>query len=216
MVIVSPSILSADFARLGEEIKAVEDAGADWIHIDVMDGHFVPNITIGPVVVSKIRGLTNLLFDVHLMINKPECFIDAFADAGADLLTIHVEASDDPLNIIKMIKSRSCKAGVSVKPDTPIEVLNNFMDHVDLILIMSVNPGFSGQRFVPSSLERIKKTRTLINESSNKNIHLQVDGGVTDENAKSIIKNGADVLVAGNYIFKSKDYKQAIRKLKGY
>ncbi|MEM0493523.1 MAG: ribulose-phosphate 3-epimerase [Candidatus Thermoplasmatota archaeon] len=214
MVIVSPSILSADFARLGEEIKAVEDAGADWIHIDVMDGHFVPNITIGPVVVSKIRGLTDLLFDVHLMIEKPDRFIDAFIDAGADLLTIHSETCEDILKVIEGIKSRSCKAGVSINPDTPVESIRDVIDHVDLILVMSVHPGFSGQRFIPSSIDKIKKTRGLIDESSNKDVYLQVDGGVTDENAKSIVENGANVLVAGNYIFKSKDYKKAIRNLK--
>ena len=213
MVIISPSILSADFSKLGEEIKAIEHAGADWLHIDVMDGHFVPNITIGPVLVKSIRKITNLFFDCHLMIEKPEDYVEQFAKAGADLITIHVESSLDVKPTIKKIKDVGCKVGISINPETSIDVIKDIVGEVDLVLVMSVHPGFSGQSFIKEVIPKIKKAKELINKTKRK-IYLQVDGGINKENAGIIKENGADVLVAASFIFKSDNYKDAIKQLK--
>jgi ribulose-phosphate 3-epimerase len=213
MILIAPSILSADFSKLGEEIKAVEDAGADWIHVDVMDGHFVPNITIGPAVVSKIRKISNIFFDVHLMIEAPDEYVEQFAKAGANLITVHAEACNNLTTIIEKIKKLGCKAGISINPDTPVDAIKGILKDVDLVLIMSVHPGFGGQGFIEDVLPKIKKTRNLI-DKLDKKILLEVDGGINNKNAKIVKENGADVLVAGNFIFTSGDYKKAIQSLK--
>ena len=210
---IAPSILSADFSKLGEEIKAVEQAGADWIHIDVMDGRFVPNITIGPVVVKSIRKTTNLPFDVHLMIVEPEKYIDSFIDAGADIITLHFEACTHIHRAVEYIKSKGKCAGVSINPATPVSMLTEILPYVDLVLIMSVNPGFGGQRYIPTSTEKIKQLKNIINNMELPPL-IEVDGGVTVENAKEIKDAGVDVLVAGSTIFKSENYKETISKLK--
>ena len=213
MVLVAPSILSADFSKLGEEIKAVEHAGADWIHIDVMDGNFVPNITIGPVVVSNIRKISDIFFDVHLMIEHPHKYVEQFAKAGANLITFHAEACDNISSIINKIKELGCKVGISINPETSLGAIKEIIQNVDLVLIMSVHPGFSGQSFIETVLPKIEKTRDLINKMD-KEIYLEVDGGINDKTAKTAIEHGADVLVAGNFVFKSEKYKDAIQSLK--
>jgi len=213
MVLVAPSILSADFSKLGEEIKAVENAGADWIHIDVMDGHFVPNITIGPVVVSKIRKISDIFFDVHLMIEHPGKYVEQFTKAGANLITIHAEACDNILSTINKVKDLGCKAGVSINPETSSDVIKEFIKNVDLVLIMSVHPGFGGQSFIEDVLPKIKKTRDMISKMD-KEIYLEVDGGINDKTAKTAVEFGANVLVAGNFVFRNTNYKDVIQSLK--
>lgn len=197
---IAPSILSADFARLGEEIRAVDEAGADYIHIDVMDGHFVPNITIGPLVVKALRGFSEKPFDTHLMISPVDPYIKNFADAGADIISIHPEAGPDFIGSLKTIKDLGKKAGIVINPGTPVTVLDEVMDIVDLILVMTVNPGFGGQSFIESQLEKITAARALI-DASGHDIDLEVDGGITPETAKLAIAAGADVLVAGTATF---------------
>jgi len=199
--IISPSILSADFARLGEEVRSVDAAGADWIHIDVMDGHFVPNLTIGPDVVKALRPHSNKPFDVHLMIAPVDPYLQTFADAGADIITVHPEAGPHVHRTLQAIRSLGKKAGVVLNPGTPVEALDNLMDLVDLILVMSVNPGFGGQSFIPSQLKKIAAIRAMI-EREDREIHLEVDGGVNAQTAKMCVAAGADVLVAGSATFK--------------
>ena len=213
MVLVAPSILSADFSKLGEEIKAVERAGADWIHIDVMDGHFVPNITIGPVVVSNIRKISDIFFDVHLMIENPGKYVEQFANAGADLITIHAEACDDILSTINEVKDLGCKVGVSINPETSLNIIAGIIQEIDLVLIMSVHPGFGGQSFIEDVLSKIRETKKII-DKIDKKIHLEVDGGINGKTAKAAIEHGADVLVAGNFVFTSASYKDVIQSLK--
>ncbi|MRX73357.1 ribulose-phosphate 3-epimerase [Bacillus lacus] len=214
MVKIAPSILAANFARLEEEIQSVEAGGADYIHIDVMDGHFVPNITIGPLVVDAVRPITKLPLDVHLMIEKPEAYIDAFVEAGADIISVHVEASPHLHRTIEQIKQKGIKAGVVLNPHTPVETIEGILEEVDLILIMSVNPGFGGQTFIQSSL---KKMRTLSQWKKERNLsyEIEVDGGVNEETAKLCKEAGADVLVAGSAIYQQNDRAAAIRAIRG-
>jgi ribulose-phosphate 3-epimerase len=210
---IAPSILSADFSKLGEEILAVEAAGADLIHIDVMDGHFVPNITIGPGPIQSLRKITRLPFDVHLMIENPERYIDAFADAGSDVITVHVEAARHLHRIIAHIRERGIKAGVSLNPATPLVQVEPILNDVDVLLIMTVNPGFGGQKFISSALPKIRKAREMVNSTA-PNVAIEVDGGVTLHNIKSIAEAGADIIVAGASVFGSGNYKQTIGSMK--
>ncbi|RLF31650.1 MAG: ribulose-phosphate 3-epimerase [Thermoplasmata archaeon] len=211
-MIVAPSVLSADFSKLGEEIENVERAGADWIHIDVMDGSFVPNITIGPCVIRHMKKASNLPFDVHLMIEHPERHFMEFVDAGADYLTVHVEATRSLYRLIKEIQ-KHCRAGVSLNPATPLCAVEQIIHEVDLLLIMSVEPGFGGQRFIPESVEKVRRAREMLDERNSDAI-LSVDGGVNEENVALLKDAGADAVVAGSYIFTSGDYREAIQKLK--
>ncbi len=211
---VAPSILSADFSRLGDEIRAVEAAGADWIHVDVMDGHFVPNITIGPLVVEACRRVTKLPLDVHLMIENPERYIADFAKAGSDWITVHVEAATHLHRLVQQIKELKVKAGVSLNPATPLETLDFILGDLDMVLIMSVNPGFGGQSFIPSALDKIRRLRRTIDERK-LNTVINVDGGVKPSNAAEVAAAGADILVAGSAVFGAKDYAEAIRGIKG-
>ena len=213
MVKIAPSILSADFSRLGDEIKAVEDAGADWIHVDVMDGHFVPNITIGPPVIESIRKVTKLPLDVHLMIEHADCYVKSFAEAGADLLTVHVEACPHLNRTLQAIRELDVRAGVVLNPATPLSSLEEVLHEIDMVLLMSVNPGFSGQSFIPSMLDKISNLRDIMSHYEDE-IEMQVDGGVRVDNAGKIKEAGASVLVAGSAIFNSKDYKKIIQQLR--
>jgi ribulose-phosphate 3-epimerase len=212
-VLISPSILSADFARLGDEVKTVAQAGADWIHVDVMDGVFVPNITIGMGVVAALRKVTDKFLDVHLMVDRPERYVPAFANAGADLITLHVEACTHIHGVLQEIRSLGKRAGVSLNPSTPEDAIRYLLGQVDLILVMSVNPGFGAQKFIPAVLPKISAIRRMI-DASGLSIDLEVDGGVNPDNARQIVEAGANVLVAGNAVFKAKSYGQAIEALK--
>jgi len=212
MIQISPSLLASDFSRLGEEVKAVSQAGAHMIHLDVMDGHFVPNLTIGPGVVKSLRPHTNLPFDVHLMISPVDEFIAPFAQAGANILTVHPEATSHIHRTLQLIKDQGCQAGIALNPGTPVEVLAPLMDLVDLVLVMTVNPGFGGQAFLQDQLPKIRTVSQMIKESG-RQIFLEVDGGITPQTAPLVIAAGANVLVAGSSIFKTSDYKGNITAL---
>ncbi len=213
MKLIAPSILSADFARLGEEIKAVEAAGADWIHVDVMDGHFVPNITIGPLVVKAARRSTPLPLDVHLMIENPDRYIPDFIKAGADLLAVHVEACPHLHRTIQMIREGGIRPGVVLNPATPLSAIEWILEDVDVVMIMSVNPGFGGQKFIPSSLEKIRQLRTIIDDRGLSTL-IEVDGGVNTSTIGDVAKAGADVFVAGSAIYGSEDYLATIGRFR--
>ena len=209
MKIIAPSILSADFSRLGEEIKAVESAGADWIHADIMDGHFVPNITFGPMIVESVRRVTSLPIDVHLMIENPNDYIPAFAEAGASLISVQAEASIHLNRSIQLIRECGARPGVVLNPSTPVQTLEWIIDHVDYVLIMSVNPGFGGQAFIKNSLEKVRALRQLIQQKNLKTL-IEIDGGVNEETITDIAAAGVDVFVAGSAIFGSRDYQTTI------
>ena len=214
MVKIAPSILSANFAKLGEEILDVERGGADYIHVDVMDGHFVPNITIGPLIVEAIRPITKLPLDVHLMIENPDTYIEAFAKAGADYITVHVEACPHLHRTIQLIKSFGVKAGVVLNPATPVVHIQHIIQDVDMVLLMTVNPGFGGQKFISSVLPKIAEVKRLADEL-NPHLEIEIDGGVNEETAKLCIEQGANVLVAGSAVYNQADRSEAIRKIRG-
>lgn len=212
MTMIAPSILSADFMRLGEEIKAAEKAGAHMLHIDIMDGHFVPNLTIGPAVVAAIRKITEMPLDVHLMISDPDRYLADFIAAGSDYLTVHCEAAVHLHRTVQSIKERGIRAGVSLNPATPVSQLENIIGDIDLVLLMSVNPGFGGQKFIPATLNKIRAVKRMIQEADSPAL-IEIDGGVKTDNAKGIAGAGADILVMGSAFFESGDYRKTMEKL---
>lgn len=210
---IAPSILSADFTRLGEEIKAVEKGGADYIHIDVMDGHFVPNITIGPMIVKAVKRVTELPLDVHLMISHPDAYIQNFAEAGASIITVHAETVDHLHRTIQLIRDKGVKPSVALNPATPLGVLEYVLDELDMVLLMSVNPGFEAQKFIPGVIPKIKKLREMVSNLG-LDLEIEVDGGIDPENIGRVSSAGADVFVAGSAIYYSKDYAKTIRLMR--